>query len=175
MRNRISTQVLANGAIRCAVYDAEGNFLRYEWIRLADDPTDAGTLLNKATLLSDETAAALGLTGAEDTSSGPTPNNALHILAIKKAETKSFVATVGTSWAGNATIGYTQTVFVSGILETDNPIVDLVLGTDAAANRNMIQSWACIDRIVTSASAIKLYAYTDKPQVAMTIKLKVVR
>lgn len=72
MRDRIPTQVLENGAIRYAVYDAQGNFLRYEFLLAADEPTDAGTPLNKANLLTDETAAALSL-WQED----PTVNDAL--------------------------------------------------------------------------------------------------
>lgn len=69
MRDRVSTQVLANGAIRYAVYDETGAFLRYEYMLPADEPTEPGTPLNKATLLSDETAAALGLTEESNTSS----------------------------------------------------------------------------------------------------------
>lgn len=61
MTDRISTQVLDNGAIRYAVYDEQGAFLRYEWIKPADEPTDEGTPLNKANLLQDSTAALLGL------------------------------------------------------------------------------------------------------------------
>lgn len=57
MKDRLPTQVLENGAIRYAVYDETGAFLRYEYMLLADEPTEPGTPLNKATLLSDETAA----------------------------------------------------------------------------------------------------------------------
>lgn len=56
MRDRIPTQVLDNGAIRYAVYDEQGNFLRYEYMLAADEPTDEGTPLNKANLLSDDTS-----------------------------------------------------------------------------------------------------------------------
>lgn len=61
MRDRIPTQVLDNGAIRYAVYDEQGAFLRYEWIKPADEPTDEGTSLTKANFLQDATAALLGL------------------------------------------------------------------------------------------------------------------
>lgn len=60
MQDRTPTQVLENGAVRYGVYDDAGNLLRYEYIRPEDDPTDEGTPLNKATLLSDETAESLG-------------------------------------------------------------------------------------------------------------------
>lgn len=55
MTDRTPTQVLENGAIRYAVYDEQGNFLRYEYMLPADEPTDDGTPLNKATMLTDET------------------------------------------------------------------------------------------------------------------------
>lgn len=57
MRDRTPTKVLDNGALRYGVYDASGNFLRYEYLVLDDDPTDSGTILSKATLLKDATEA----------------------------------------------------------------------------------------------------------------------
>lgn len=73
MKDRTPTQVLANGAIRYGIYDSEGALLRYEYIKPEDEPTQEGTPLNKATLLSDETAAGLGLTG------DPTVDGALNV------------------------------------------------------------------------------------------------
>ena len=55
MRNRTPTQVLENGAIRYAVYDEAGNFLRHDYLLPADDPSDEGTALSKENLLSDST------------------------------------------------------------------------------------------------------------------------
>lgn len=67
MRDRIPTQVLENGAIRYAVYDASGAFLRYEYMLPADEPTEPGTPLNKANLLSDATAQTIGLEQTDPT------------------------------------------------------------------------------------------------------------
>lgn len=61
MRDRTPTKVLGNGALRYGVYDADGTFLRYEYLGLDDQPTQEGTPLNKASLLKDSTAALLGL------------------------------------------------------------------------------------------------------------------
>ena len=61
MKDRIPTQILPNGAIRYAIYDASGNFLRYDYILAADEPSEDGTALNKANLFRDTTALALGL------------------------------------------------------------------------------------------------------------------
>lgn len=55
MRNRTPTQVLKNGAIRYAVYDKTGKFLRHDYLLPADDPSDEGTALSKDNLLSDST------------------------------------------------------------------------------------------------------------------------
>ena len=48
---------------RYAVYDDAHNFLRYEYHERADEPTQVGDALNKANLLPDAVATALGLTG----------------------------------------------------------------------------------------------------------------
>ena len=48
---------------RYAVYDENHNFIRYEYHERADEPTQAGDALNKANLLPDTVATALGLTG----------------------------------------------------------------------------------------------------------------
>jgi hypothetical protein len=61
MKDRVPTQILPNGAIRYAVYDAGGNFLRYDYMLPADNPSEEGTPLNKANLFRDTTALALGL------------------------------------------------------------------------------------------------------------------
>lgn len=70
MRNRTPTQVLENGAIRYAVYDEAGNFLRHDYLLPADDPTDEGTALNKENLLSDSTEVLLFGSAADRTIDG---------------------------------------------------------------------------------------------------------
>lgn len=62
MKDRISTEILENGAIRYAEYDANGNFIQNRYLLLNDAPTQEGTALNKANLLKDTTAALYGLT-----------------------------------------------------------------------------------------------------------------
>lgn len=56
MKDRQPTQVLANGAIRYGVYNADGTLDHYEYLKREDAPTVEGTPLNKANLLSDATA-----------------------------------------------------------------------------------------------------------------------
>ena len=45
--DRVPTQVLANGAIRYETFDSSGTSQGYLWIKRADDPSEAGTPLNK--------------------------------------------------------------------------------------------------------------------------------
>lgn len=68
---------------RYAVYDDDHNFLRYEYHERADEPTQEGTPLTKATLLSDTTAAQLGLSG------DPTVDDALGKLSAAALIQKS--------------------------------------------------------------------------------------
>lgn len=55
MKDRQPTQVLANGAIRYGIYNADGTLGHYEYMKREDAPTVEGTPLNKANLLSDAT------------------------------------------------------------------------------------------------------------------------
>lgn len=61
MKDRVSTKILENGAIRYGIYDEAGNLLRYEYIRPEDEPTQIGTPLCKETLLNDSTCGILGI------------------------------------------------------------------------------------------------------------------
>lgn len=81
---------------RYAVYDDNHNFLRYEYHERADEPTQEGDALNKANLLPDAVATALGLTG------NPQVKDALielNNLASSKAKV------VMGSYAGTGTYG----------------------------------------------------------------------
>lgn len=48
VKDRVPSQVLINGAIRYEEFDAAGNSLGYRYIKRADEPTEAGTPVNKA-------------------------------------------------------------------------------------------------------------------------------
>jgi hypothetical protein len=92
------------------------------------------------------------------------------------ASTATYTATVSTSWTEDTINGgYYQTVTVNGMLDSDNPIADVVLGDDVDANALYLEAWACVTRITTSANAIKIYANEDAPTTAFTVQLKVVR
>ena len=70
---------------------------------------------------------------------------------------------------------YDAKVTIDGILKKDNPIVDVVLGSDTEVNKLHLSAWECISRITTSDGYIMLYAYDNPPETAFNIQLKAVR
>lgn len=56
MKDRQPTKVLSNGAVRYGIYNSDGSLDHYEYMKRMDEPTVEGTPLNKANLLSDDTA-----------------------------------------------------------------------------------------------------------------------
>jgi len=96
MTDRIPTQVLNNGALRYAEYDSTGALVQYRYLALADEPTIAGTPLNKNTLLTDAVASILGLSGDS------TVSEALNMAASRcRIQTGTYTGN-GTFGAGNA-------------------------------------------------------------------------
>ena len=95
---------------------------------------------------------------------------------IGAASVQSYTVSVGTTWSGNSTNGYTQTISVSGILATDEPIADVILDSSTlATNKNYLTAWNQVSKIETAADSITLYAYNAKPTVGFKIRLKVIR
>ncbi len=79
--------------------------------------------------------------------------------------------TLGTSWTGSAA-PYTQSIFVSGILESDTPILDLICTTsDYEAEQ---EAWSKIFKAECSTSTITFYA-SEKPTKGAYFQVKVVR
>lgn len=50
IRDRVPVNVLSNNAIRYGVYDEQGKFLRYEYIKREDEAVEEGTPINRALL-----------------------------------------------------------------------------------------------------------------------------
>lgn len=93
--------------------------------------------------------------------------------ALGGAVVKTFTATVATGWSGSAA-PYTKAVTISGLLASDNPIVDLVTSSTYSTAEAQIEAWGYVYGAVTSADTLTFYA-TDKPTVALPIQVKVVR
>lgn len=107
MQDRIS---LYPGRVKLEPVAGQANL--YDLTR-ADQPTQEGTPLNKANLLSDATAAAIKALLASQTEDPSTPNEALNILA-------QAVENVTTVAAGSCSIG-TSTYTGTGTYGTANP------------------------------------------------------
>lgn len=101
MKDREPTKILPNGALRYGVYDDNGALLRYEYIKPEDEPTEEGTPLNKATLLSDATAEKVW-PNPDNRPDDPTVNQALAKLTEPGAKIGDIQITsrndLGTSW-----------------------------------------------------------------------------
>lgn len=76
--------------------------------------------------------------------------------------------------SGEAGPPYTKTVALTGILETDNPVCDIVVSDTYATAEQELIDWSNIYKITTDNGSITLYA-KEPPVGAMTIQLKVVR
>jgi hypothetical protein len=156
MKDRVGTEVLSNGARRYANYNSEGVLQGYMYLLLADEPTEVGTALNKANLLSDATATALGLSG------DPTVNDAF----AKLVHTTS-VTIQSSGWS--ATAPYTNTVTVSGMTAAMNVeyALDPTATTEAVA-----EAYGYISSMETQAGQVVFKCNADKPTVNIPIVLK---
>lgn len=88
---------------RYAVYDDAHNFLRHEYHERADEPTQVGDALNKANLLPDAVATALGLTGNVQVKDALNKIKALADTAQTTANGRVQIATG--SYTGTGTYG----------------------------------------------------------------------
>lgn len=123
-----------------------------------------------------DTAKANAATAQSAANSAASAASAAQTTANSKASTASYTVSVPVSWTEDTTNGgFTQTVSVSGILATDNPIADVVLGSDVEANALYLAAWALVTRITTAAGSITLYANGEAPTTAFSVQLKAVR
>ena len=85
----------------------------------------------------------------------------------------TYTATVTTAWTASGSYFY-QDVAVSGLLATDNPVVDINPGSDNAANALYSEAICKVIHITTSANRVRVWA-TEAIATAFPIQLKVVR
>ena len=94
------------------------------------------------------------------------------------ASTASYTGTFlasGWSFDENKAV-YKQEIAVNGILQTDNPFIDVYLsGISAGPALQILDSWNCIGRMFALNNSITAYCYEEKPTVDIPIILKVVR
>ena len=82
----------------------------------------------------------------------------------------TYTAEISTAWTGSEA-PYTQTIIVSGITETDNPIVDVLLSGTYDIDEAMLVEYAKIYRITTAADTITVYA-SEPTESNIDIQLK---
>lgn len=87
------------------------------------------------------------------------------------AKTATYTAALSTTWT-SATDYVTQTVTVSGLLATDNPIIDLV--TTTAGFEAEQEAWGKVFKAVVAANSITFYA-SEATETAINLQIKVVR
>ena len=82
------------------------------------------------------------------------------------------VTLTAAGWSSSAP--YTQTVNVSGMVETYRPIVSLYLANGISVSDVDLQSKAydCVNRAVSSNGSITVYCYKKKPAVDFKIQIK---
>ena len=88
---------------------------------------------------------------------------------------KYYTATLKASDWGT-TIPYTQTVTVSGIKASDNPIVDINMSSATESNNEeLMNAWSFVGRIATNDGSITAYCYDEKPEADISINLLAVK
>lgn len=87
---------------------------------------------------------------------------------------KTFIATLSASSWGT-TKPFRQSVTVSGILSTDEPLTDIKLTDNATTASQELQSWGCVTDIKTSNNLISVVCCDNKPTVNMTIRMRVIK
>lgn len=125
------------------------------------------------TKLTNATTSANGLMSASDKTK---------LDGVATGATKNQVCTFTTDiavsdWGADSNGGYSCTKTITGVLATDIPEVDVVLSTDRAAAMTQLAALECLcdGTVITGDDTVKLWCYNNKPTVAITVRLKVVR
>lgn len=108
--------------------------------------------------------------GYDNSSSGLKATNVQDALDEVVSKTYSGVLPKDGWTSGNGF--FTKTVTVTGVLETDNPILDVV--TTTANFKEEQKAWGTIFKAETLANKIKFYA-SEVPSVSVNFKAKVVK
>ena len=140
----------------------------------ADSPITEGTPLNKQNLMSDEAAAAVGLTA------DATPSKAFEAIGARLSGLAADVGNLkyvlvslpASGWSGSAP--YTQTVSVSGMTADWVPgIPTVVLGSsvDVSTLLAATEALGCIKMITSAAGTLTFTAPEDNPGVSLTLRV----
>lgn len=128
----------------------------------ADEPIEAGTPLNKATLLRDETAVALGLNPDSD----PTVDDAFQAAAAKKSRPIE-ASVLAARWDS---VTHQNTVSVTGLKATDN----FYVGHSDTATAGQRQAWREGQIFVAGQANDSIVLQADEAIPAVDIPLVVI-
>ena len=92
---------------------------------------------------------------------------------VGAATTTTLSCTVPVKWTASGSYFYQQ-VTVSGMLAADNPVADILPGTDNDANKLYAEAWSKVQSIDTLKNAVKFWC-TEAPTTAFPVQFKVVR
>lgn len=70
---------------------------------------------------------------------------------------------------------YEAKINVTGIKETDNPVIGLLLSSDESKAIEEMESWGCINRITCGNGFLNAICYEDTPDADFNIQIKIVR
>ena len=90
-----------------------------------------------------------------------------------KANTVTLTCTVPVSWTASGDYFY-QNVSVPGMLAADNPVADILPGSDNAANKLYAEAWGKVLRVTAYDGGVQIWC-TEAPTVAFPAQFKVVR
>lgn len=97
----------------------------------------------------------------------------LYAALAGKATALTLTCTVPVSWTTSGSYFYQQ-VSVPGMLAADNPVADILPGSDNDANKLYAEAWGKVQSIDTLDGAVKLWC-TAAPVTAFPMQFKVVR
>jgi hypothetical protein len=98
----------------------------------------------------------------------------IEVLKQEKAETITYTTTIpSTGWTAEAP--YYVDITVEGLLETDNPMITPVYTGTVETDTAIKEAWNKIDRAVTSANSLRVYAFEEVPTTDILVQLQVVR
>ena len=121
-----------------------------------------------------------GLQAAGEELQKHTQNENIHVTLEEKASWNSKAAAASytvtfpaSGWSETAP--FIQTVAVEGILETDNPVADIVLSDSGDTAKGELEAWSCVSKIETAAGSVTAACLENKPETDMTVQMKAVR
>lgn len=131
-------------------------------------------LAGKAPLIHAARHAADGADPITPASIGAAASDHTHTLAsLGAAKTVTLTCTMPVSWTASGSYFYQQ-VSVPGMLAADNPVADILPGTDNDANKLYAEAWGKVQSITTLAGKVTIWC-TEAPTVAFPVQFKVVR